>query len=528
MSATEALRAGDPERIGPFRLIGRLGEGGQGVVFLGERALPEEGEEAPAGPVAVKLLRAWLGHDPEARARFMRELDTAKRVARFCTAAVLDADVDGDHPYIVSEYVDGPSLHQVVRAEGPRDGGVLERLAVGTATALVAIHQAGVVHRDFKPHNVLLGPDGPRVIDFGIARALDGSTITASGVGMGTPAYMAPEQLAGERAGPAADVFAWAGTMVFASCGRPPFGDDNLTAVAHRVLYEAPRLGALPGPLRELAARCLEKDPALRPPAPQVLRTLLGEPEPEATDPLPPAVLRAAAVAGTGPGLTPAPPAPPASSTLADGPPPATVPAAKPGGGVPGVVAVSGAVIAVSVAVVVTVLALTGAFPFIGGGGGPSGGASTPPQANPRVTTTTTTTATASTPGVPDEPQTPPDGQDPPEDPAGFPAAFAGTWTGQVRQNDGKVFPVALTLPEGGRQGRVSYPQHACSGVVTLIGEPGERSLALREQITSNTQACVDTGTTTLARETGGALRFGYRGTSQGQTWTVEGTLSRS
>ncbi|XVQ16029.1 serine/threonine-protein kinase [Spirillospora sp. CA-255316] len=560
-------------------MTGRLGEGGQGVVFLGERAAGAESAEGgdtggPAGPVAIKLLRAWLGHDPGARARFMRELDTAKRVARFCTAAVLDADVDGDHPYIVSEYVDGPSLHQVVRGEGPRDGGVLERLAVGTATALVAIHQAGVVHRDFKPHNVLLGPDGPRVIDFGIARALDGSTITATGAGMGTPAYMAPEQLSGERAGPPADVFAWAATMVFASCGRPPFGNDALTAVAHRVLHGEPDLGALSGPLRELAARCMEKDPALRPAASQVLRTLLGERERDATDPLPPAVLRAAAAGPTvpagqmGAGVpagTPAPsgpPAPsgasasvpsspsgttassgaslasgaatspgttappeaaassgaPASSVRADGsappagPAPATVPGTGTGGGerrgVSGVVAVSAAVVAVSLAVVVTVLALSGGLRFTGGEGGtggPSDGGSTPPRANPGVTTTTTATT-----------------------PAGFPAAFAGTWTGQVRQNDGKVFTVSLTLPEGKRQGQVSYPEHRCSGVVTPVGEPGGQSLTLREQITSNTAVCVDTGTITLTRQSGATLNFSYTGTDQGRTWMVVGTLARS
>ncbi|WP_131761833.1 serine/threonine-protein kinase, partial [Actinomadura fibrosa] len=274
MPAVDALRPGDPERLGPYRLSGRLGEGGQGVVYLGEADPGAVGGNA--GYVAVKLLRAGLGHDPEARARFMRELDTAKRVAEFCTAAILDADLAGDRPYIVSEYVDGPSLHHVVVHGGPRTGGALQRLAVGTATALVAIHRAGVVHRDFKPHNVLLGSDGPRVIDFGIARALDGATITSSGA-IGTPAYMAPEQLRGERAGPPADMFAWASTMVFASCGRPAFGDDTMTAVITRILQGEVELGALSGPLRELAARCLARDPALRPSAAEVLPALLGE-----------------------------------------------------------------------------------------------------------------------------------------------------------------------------------------------------------------------------------------------------------
>ncbi|GAA1544293.1 hypothetical protein GCM10009678_28670 [Actinomadura kijaniata] len=270
MTLVDALRAGDPERLGAYRLTGRLGEGGQGTVYLGE---------SPEGaPVAVKLLRAGLGHDPVVRGRFLRELETAKRVARFCTAAVLDAEVEGDRPFIVSEYVPGPSLSRVVRERGPLRDGALERLAVGTATALTTIHQAGIVHRDLKPHNVLMGPDGPRVIDFGIARALDSATLTSSGA-VGTPAYMAPEQVRGEAAGPASDVFAWASTLVFASCGRPPFGSDALHVVMFRITDGEPDLGTLTGTLRALAARCLDKDPARRPTAAEVLRTLMGDTE---------------------------------------------------------------------------------------------------------------------------------------------------------------------------------------------------------------------------------------------------------
>ncbi|MFI0354073.1 serine/threonine-protein kinase [Actinomadura sp. 9N407] len=514
MPASAELRETDPERVGPFQLLGRLGEGGQGVVYLAVRPGGDGEHGGAGGPVAVKRLRAGLGDDPEARARFIRELDTAKRVARFCTAAVLDADVDGDHPYIVSEYVDGPSLAGVVKDQGPRDGGVLERLAVGTATALVAIHQAGVVHRDFKPHNVLLGPDGPRVIDFGIARALDAGTITTSGMGIGTPAYMAPEQLRGERAGPAADVFAWASTMVFASCGRPPFGHDVLDAVAYRILNEPPDLGALDGPLRELAARCLDKDPALRPAAPEVLRTLLGEPEPQVSGPLPPAVLEAAAAVG--------PMAPDGPATTR---PP--VPARPERRGVSGVVAVSGAVIAVALAVMVTVLVLSDRG---------TSGDEDPPRAATPTKTERVTTSPASGRGRPQgNPQNPPgdtdpDPQDPPDEPdrPGFPEAFAGSWSGQVRQNDGKEFLVELTLPKDARQGTVRYPQHGCSGVLTLIGDPGGNALTLRERITSGATACVDTGITTLTRRPDGTLHFSYTGTSQGNTWTVVGTLSRT
>ncbi|RMI42221.1 serine/threonine protein kinase [Actinomadura harenae] len=254
------LRPGDPSRLGGFRILGRLGEGGQGVVFFGEAG--------DGNPVAVKVMHR--GGDERARARFAREAATAQRVANFCTAAVLAADVDGERPFIVCEYIAGPSLRDLVRRWGPRHAGELDRLALGTATALAAIHHAGVVHRDFKPSNVLIGPDGPRVIDFGVARVLGASTSATSQV-IGTPSYMAPEQFFGVRAGPPADMFAWATTMAFAANGSPSFGDDTPPAVMQRILNEDPALGRLTGRLRALAAACLAKDPALRPNAGQVM-----------------------------------------------------------------------------------------------------------------------------------------------------------------------------------------------------------------------------------------------------------------
>ncbi|MFC4049331.1 serine/threonine-protein kinase [Actinomadura syzygii] len=262
-----ALRSGDPDRLGSYALIGRVGEGGQGTVFLGA---DDDGRQ-----VAIKLLHAELTSDDKARARFLRELEVAKRVAPFCTAQVIDADADGERPYIVSEYVRGPSLNQQVMAHGPLDGAALDRLAVGTATALAAIHQAKIVHRDFKPHNVLIGPDGPRVIDFGVARALSAGTTLTSRV-IGTPSYMAPEQIGGDEVGTPADVFCWAATLVFAATGEPPFGQDTIPAVINRILNEEPDLGDLGGALRELVLDCLEKDPADRPGARQVLMRLLG------------------------------------------------------------------------------------------------------------------------------------------------------------------------------------------------------------------------------------------------------------
>lgn len=265
-----ALRSGDPERLGRYALVGRVGEGGQGAVFLGA---DEDGRQ-----VAIKLLHSELTSDDKARARFLRELEVAKKVAPFCTAQVLDADVDGDRPYIVSEYVPGPSLNQQVMQDGPVRGAALDRLAVGTATALSAIHQAKIIHRDFKPHNVLIGPDGPRVIDFGVARAISGGTTLTSRV-IGTPSYMAPEQISGDDVGTPADVFCWAATLVFAATGEPPFGQDTIPAVINRILHEEPDLGDMSGPLRDLVTDCLEKDQALRPAARQVLMRLLGHEE---------------------------------------------------------------------------------------------------------------------------------------------------------------------------------------------------------------------------------------------------------
>ncbi|PRX01765.1 UNVERIFIED_ORG: serine/threonine protein kinase [Actinomadura viridilutea] len=266
MPDARPLRPGDPTRLGAYEIVGRLGEGGQGSVFLGRRV-------GGTDPVAVKLLHAGQAVDEAARARFVRELEVAKRVARFCTAQVLDADVDGDRPYIVSEYVPGRSLFRLVQKEGPRTGGALERLAVGTLTALIAIHQAGIVHRDFKPHNVMMGPDGPRVIDFGVARALDAAGETQN---VGTPAYMSPEHFTGAEVGPASDMFAWGSTMVFAANGRPAFGNDEMAAVMHRILTGEPDLGALPSPLREVVADCLAKDPRQRPTARQAQERLVG------------------------------------------------------------------------------------------------------------------------------------------------------------------------------------------------------------------------------------------------------------
>ncbi|WP_433509665.1 serine/threonine protein kinase [Nonomuraea sp. CA-143628] len=258
MPNVEPLRAGDPAAVGRYRLVGRLGAGGQGVVYLGQAR--------NGAPVAIKVLREDIAGDD----RFAKEIAAARRVEPFCIAQVLDASTTG-RPYIVTEYVDGPSLQDAGRHSGAR----LQRLAVATATALAAIHQAGVVHRDFTPSNVLLGRDGPRVIDFGIARALVSGVTSTSSI-VGTPAYMAPEQLAGQVVGAQADVFAWASVIVYAASGVPPFGDDSLPAVINRIVHSEPQVGELPEPLRSVVLSCLAKDPARRPSMQDVLLHLLG------------------------------------------------------------------------------------------------------------------------------------------------------------------------------------------------------------------------------------------------------------
>jgi hypothetical protein len=240
------------------------------VVYLAES---DSGEQ-----VAIKLLH---GHaDSSAMSRFLREVAAARKVAPFCTARILDVSEDEDTLFVVTEFIDGLSLREVVEQEGPLTGTPLFRLAIGMATALTAIHGAGVVHRDLKPGNVLLGPDGPRVIDFGIARSIDGTMSATSSV-LGTPSYMAPEQLAGEAVGPAADVFAWGATIAYAATGKAPYGQDTIPAVMTRIMTGQPDLGGLTGALRDLVAQCLAKEPGRRPSSQEILLRILedsGEP----------------------------------------------------------------------------------------------------------------------------------------------------------------------------------------------------------------------------------------------------------
>ncbi|WP_053618072.1 serine/threonine-protein kinase [Nocardiopsis sp. NRRL B-16309] len=255
--------------VGGYRLIRELGRGGFGSVHLGETA---DGTRA-----AVKLLHTGPGVDPRFAEMFAREVEAARRISPFCVAQVLDADPRAERPWIASEYIEGRTLMAEIEAEGPRRGADLQRLAISTATALTAIHRAGVAHRDLKPENIMMASDGPRVIDFGIARAFEETGVFTATSRVGTLHYMAPERLDDARhLTTAVDVFAWGAVMVYAASGRHAFSGRTQTAVIKRILVEEPDCSAVPGELRGLVVRCLEKDPERRPTAHQVLETLLG------------------------------------------------------------------------------------------------------------------------------------------------------------------------------------------------------------------------------------------------------------
>ncbi|GAA2611309.1 protein kinase [Actinomadura fulvescens] len=263
------LRSDDPTRVGPYELEAKIGEGGMGAVYLGR---------APGGQlVAVKVVRPELAEDRAFLSRFNDEMANAERVASFCTAQVLDHGEDLGMAYMVTEYIDGPSLLQHIQEDGPLSPGLLHGVSVGVAAALVAIHSAGLVHRDLKPSNVLLSISGPRVIDFGIARALDAATShTKTGQVVGTPGYIAPEQVLTQQISPAVDVFAWGCLVAYAANGRNPFGTGSFQIMVGRALHAEPELGALTDPLASLVRAALHKEPERRPSARELLLSLVG------------------------------------------------------------------------------------------------------------------------------------------------------------------------------------------------------------------------------------------------------------
>ncbi|MFJ4851936.1 protein kinase [Streptomyces sp. NPDC088730] len=305
----QPLTADDPATIAGYRLAAKLGAGGMGKVYL---------SYTPGGrPVAIKVIRPEFGEDAEFRRRFTQEVQSAQRVQGLFTAPVIDADTNGAQPWLATAYVPGPSLADAVVAHGALPVEAVLLLIAGMAEALHVIHGAGIVHRDLKPSNVLLAADGPRVIDFGIAYAADATSLTGSGVTIGTPSFMAPEQAAGRRVTPATDIFALGQVAAFAAAGAPAFGEGTSHGVLYRIVHEEPDLSRVPERLMELVSRCLAKDPEARPSVAEVIElcqtanaeTVLRRPEdwlpkPVAAD----ITVRAAAPA---PAQTPPPPATP-------------------------------------------------------------------------------------------------------------------------------------------------------------------------------------------------------------------------
>ncbi|MFD4867880.1 serine/threonine-protein kinase [Streptomyces sp. NPDC058412] len=420
-----ALSADDPYEIGGYRLHARLGSGGMGVVYLAY---------TPGGrPIALKAVRGEFAADPEFRERFAQEVASARRIHGLFTAQVVDSGVDDRTPWLATAYVPGPSLHEVVRRHGPLPVRTVLLLVAGIAEALQAIHRAGVVHRDLKPANVLLAGDGPRVIDFGIARAADAAALTGTGLRIGTAAFMAPEQALGQQVTPATDVFALGTLAAYVAGGVPPFGNGPESGALYRVVHELPDLTRVPPDLHELISWCLAKRPGDRPTTVELMASVHAHPEvgprPEFTDGWLPRPVREE-VAGPGdaapqaprvdsfaPTATAAYPAAPGAPvpTRAAPPAPAPVPAPVPtpvGAPAPGTrrrPARRGRLPAVALAVAATLLACGGAVyyfddpvdgggdpdagpavgstpsvgdgstPSGGGGSAPSGGGSTPP-----------------------------------------------------------------------------------------------------------------------------------------------------
>ncbi|WP_436756670.1 protein kinase domain-containing protein [Streptosporangium sp. V21-05] len=511
--AAGPLEPGDPRTLGAFQVVGRLGEGGQGIVY--------EGWAASGDRVAIKVLKG--GASPDVRRRLARELESARRVAPFCTARVLAAELDRPDPYVVSEFVAGPSLLERVRDSGPLRDGDLDRLAVGTASALAAIHGAGVVHRDFKPANVLLGPDGPRVVDFGIARPLDAGT-TSSALS-GTPPYMAPEQLNGVHGSPAADVFAWASTMVYAATGRTPFGGDTVAAVFNRILTRDPDLSGVPPGLRETLATCLSKDPGARPSARTLLVRLV---DPGASTVTVPDVgpVPSAYVPDDWPGHTLAEPAPAVPSGTHPSPRhppggpardaaalPPRGPASRAGAGTAGrdtaiptsphgerTTRRAGRAVVPVVAVVVAGLATAGVLYATGTIGGPAPGAGATSRGEPGGTAVRApASGSASAPSTVRG--------------AGVPAAFAGTWAGRIVSQDDRerAADVTITLSPDGSAG--TWVTGDCEQPVTLTRVRSDTVLDLtvaqRDQCVSGDMTLTLRDSQTLdcvKQEGGGAL----------------------
>ncbi|MEU4096997.1 serine/threonine-protein kinase [Streptomyces sp. NPDC026673] len=483
----QPLQANDPPAIGPYRLLGRLGSGGMGRVYLGR---------SPGGrTVAVKVVRSELADDLEFRTRFQREVDAARRVGGAWSAPVLDADTDSPVPWVATRYVAGPALSEAVTTFGPLPAEGVRALGAGLAEALEAVHGRGLVHRDIKPSNVLLSLDGPVLIDFGIARAMDATAaLTGKGAVVGSPGYMAPEQVTGRPAGPAADIFALGAVLAFAATGRGPFSGDSAAVLLYKVAHEEPELDGMPDELRRIAESCLAKDPSVRPTPRQVAELLapgseaasmvragwlpaplterLGRQAVELLDlePTPPPGTPGSATGtpgatngshgtyGSHPSYGTFGP-PPSLTEPQDAPPFAATPTPAPGprrGRSRVAAAVATGILLVAAAVTLAIV-----LPGLGDGsdeakGGertPSRGASTAPSTS--TSSSTSASPASSSPSAP-EPKVPE-----------LPKAFVGTWKGDTVTAHGVPGTLEITL----REGKVGAVVGRDKSVLDLLGQ---------------------------------------------------------
>ncbi|MFF3987390.1 serine/threonine-protein kinase [Streptomyces sp. NPDC001797] len=531
------LAGDEPTAVGPYRLLGRLGSGGMGRVYLGR--------SAGGRSVAVKIVHPHFALDEEFRARFRREVQAARRVGGAWTASVLDADPDAPVPWVATAYAAGPSLTAAVTDGGPLPAHTVRALGAGLAEALAAVHELGLVHRDVKPSNVLLTLDGPLLIDFGIARATDGTaSLTSSGVSIGSPGYMSPEQILGKGATGAADVFSLGAVLAYAANGAPPFPGDSSAALLYKVVHEEPELGSLGGELREVAEACLAKEPGRRPAPAEVARRLAPEGAARlvAGGWLPGALVErvsrsavevlnleateaagavSAAVPASGPVQFSTPsvagefgPPPTVPPTVVPEPtaPPETVPAAAPEPrdalptqegkpGKPGKVSVSVAAtavpgaggrgrrvsctVALAVAAALAVVTVGVGFlvkPFLGSGGDGAGGDSGAAAKSP------STSASSSASGG---------GQ--------IPAAYLGTWQGSATALSGNLpigtFRITVEQAAVGHElGRLRQTDQlggVCTDVLTLTSVTAARLVASSTGVEGNHDGC-DPGTNTV------------------------------
>jgi hypothetical protein len=458
----EPLTSDDPSRVGRYRVHARLGAGGMGAVYLAF---------TPGGrPVALKMIRPELAGDVNFRNRFRQEVDAARRVHGLYSAQVLDADPDASPPWLVTAFVPGLSLQDGVSRHGPLPADTVLVLMAGVAEALQVIHAAGVVHRDLKPSNVVLAPDGPRVIDFGIARAVDAGPPTGGGIQIGSPQYMAPEQISGLPVGPAADVFALGSVAAYAVLGRPAFGAGAPLPVMYRVRHQPADLSGCPAPLRGIIERCLAKDAADRPSPAEVIRwcrdATAGRTGQIAQPWLPPGLVTAI---GGGPLPAPAAVSPRAAAPAAiPAQPPDWPPTRRTGRRARPVVLLLGALLLAAVAL--TLLADHG---------------------TPSRNAAAGRTRPAATAG----------------------SWLAGTWVGSADQPTGVVthWTAELTFSRSGRAGTFRLPSLGCSGTLTVTGTT-RTTASVDEDLTRNPRkVCAPGGLMTLSRTGASGLRMTWQ-----------------